>query len=127
MSVMSEEEKKAIEDLKKLKMGIEYLNLIVRVKDEVDIKAIDIILNLLEKQQKEIEELTRLKNIYKNTRPIGEVFHDLLKEKEYINKDKIREKIKEYDKWIKQGDYTESLEAQKYALEELLEENNARV
>lgn len=41
-----------------------------------------------------------------------------------ISKDKIREKIKEYDKWIKEGgDYTESLEAQRYALNELLEEN----
>ena len=44
--------------------------------------------------------------------------------KDYISKDKIREKIKEYDKWIKEGgDYTESLEAQRYALKELLEEN----
>ena len=43
---------------------------------------------------------------------------------EFIPKDKIREKIKEYDKWIKEGgDYTESLEAQRYALKELLEEN----
>lgn len=41
----------------------------------------------------------------------------------YISKDKIREKIKNYDKWIKEGgDYVESLEAQRYALNELLEE-----
>lgn len=54
---MSDEEKKAIEDLKRLRKGIEILNLITPEKDETDIKAIDIILNLIEKQQKEIEEL----------------------------------------------------------------------
>lgn len=44
-------------------------------------------------------------------------------EKDYISKDKIREKIKRYNEWIKEGgDYVESLEEQRYALNELLEE-----
>ena len=44
--------------------------------------------------------------------------------KESISKDTIRAKIKKYDKWILEGgDYTESLEAQRYVLNELLEEN----
>lgn len=48
----------------------------------------------------------------------------VIKELDLISKDKIREKIKKYDKWILEGgDYTESLEAQRYALNELLEEN----
>lgn len=71
------------------------------------------ILNLIEKQQEEIEELKKCYVI--NPREL---------EKE-INKewqDKIRAKIKEYDKWIEKGEYTESLEAQRYALNELLEE-----
>lgn len=44
-------------------------------------------------------------------------------EEKFISKDKIREKIKKYDEWIKQGEYVEDLEAQRYALNELLEEN----
>lgn len=53
---MSDEEKKAIEDLKRLRKGIEILNQITPEKDETDIKAIDFILNLIEKQQKEIKK-----------------------------------------------------------------------
>ena len=59
---MTEEEKKAIHDLKILRQGIEFLNCIPNVeKDEADIKAIDIILNLIQKQDTEINKL-RQKN-----------------------------------------------------------------
>lgn len=57
----TEEEKKAIEDLKKLKIGIEFLNNYLKSNgnyeniDNTDIASIDIILNLIEKQQKEID------------------------------------------------------------------------
>lgn len=54
---MNNEEKKAIEDLKRLKQGIEILNQITPEKDDVDIIAIDIVLNLIEKQQNEIKQL----------------------------------------------------------------------
>lgn len=57
---MTDEEKKAMEDLKRLRKGIEILNQITPEKDETDIKAIDLILNLIEKQQKEIEEKTTI-------------------------------------------------------------------
>lgn len=106
---LSEEEKKAIEDLKKLKMGIEYLNLIARVKDEVDIKAIDIILNLInklknnlyeeqeqneylkdkvDKQQKRIEKLKFSNHM------VGK-WNEYL-DKDCISKNRIKEIIKKY-------------------------------
>ena len=63
---MSEEEKKAIHDLKILRQGIEFLNCIPNVeKDEADIKAIDIILNLIQKQDTEINKLNKEKEYYK--------------------------------------------------------------
>ena len=73
------------------------------------------IMRFINRQQREIEDLNKELEI--------RIKWQQYFEKEYINKDKIREKIKEYDKWIKQGEYIESLEAQKYALNELLEEN----
>lgn len=54
---MNKEENKAINDLKRLKKGIEILNQFIPEKDDVDIIAIDIVLNLVEKQQNEIKEL----------------------------------------------------------------------
>ena len=55
---MNEKEKKAIHDLKILRLGIGLINCIPGIeKDEVDIKAIDCVLNLIDKQQKEIEKL----------------------------------------------------------------------
>lgn len=80
---MSEEEKLAIKDLKILKSAIGLLNSIPGVeKDEKDIKAIDIILNLIEKQQNKLLE-------YEKQLDLDYV------EKNYIRKDKIKEKIKE--------------------------------
>jgi len=108
---MSEEEKKAIEDLKTLKLGITFLNCFAGLeKDKTDIKAIDVVLNLIETQQKEIIKLKK-------------DYSDMLLQENVISKEKIKEKIKKYDEWIKEGgDYVESLEAQRYALNELLEE-----
>lgn len=74
-----DEEKKAIEDLKKLKLGIGILNMFCeeKDKDKTDIKAIEIVLNLIEKQQKEIENS--------------------------VSKDKIREEIKENNKILEKN------------------------
>ena len=101
---MSEEEKKAIEKLKEgkkigiyevirtfKKEGIE--NFVITRK-----KYIETILNLIEKQQKEIENLKELmahKNGY--TKQLEE---DLFENASnyVISKDKIREKIEEYKK-----------------------------
>lgn len=54
---MNKEENKAINDLKRLQKGIKILNQFAPEKDDVDIMAIDIVLNLVERQQNEIQEL----------------------------------------------------------------------
>ena len=114
---MSEEERKAIEDLKK---GIEILNLIAEEKDEVDIKTIDIVLNLIEKQQKEIERL-------KFSNYMVSKWNEYL-DKECISKNKIREKIEKYEKDYIRQDKEELFNLTKItagalsALQELLEE-----
>ena len=90
----TEREKKAIENVKII------LNSNIRnqfLDDEAD--NIEILLNLLEKQQKEIEKLKEHLNQYYD----GKLFTSnqlrrIEKEhnKYYIHKDKIREKIEEY-------------------------------
>lgn len=116
---MTEEEKKALEYFKALKkLTFEpYLS---------------ILLNLVNKQQKENKELKQITLLYNSYEVPSEERKIVIADSEYfingffkehfISKDKIRAKIKEYDKWIEKGEYTESLEAQRYALKELLEE-----
>jgi hypothetical protein len=97
---MSEEEKKAVEDLKRLKKGIEILNQITVTKDEVDIIAIDTILDLIEKQQKEIEELKQNRDEYKQEY----IKLQNARYYNYISKDIIREIISEYRKQLESAD-----------------------
>ena len=78
------EEKNSIEDLKEV---IELYNDKCLITTEDDIKSIKILLNLIEKQYKEIEELKQEKE-YLNC--IIESDKD-----NYINKDKIKAKIEE--------------------------------
>lgn len=123
---MSEEEKKAIEDLKKLQIGIGILNDFIdeKDKDETDIKAIDIVLNLIEKQQKQIQDLkANYKKLDRENQALYEsinieddnmlirLYQEQKEENKelenkrkttmeviganYIHKDKIREKIEE--------------------------------
>lgn len=77
---MTEEEKKAIEHLEKMK----------KYKNSLCMNWIDaeILLNLIDKQQKEIEELQK----YMKTNLIPKSTINLL----YISKDKIREIISKY-------------------------------
>ena len=75
MNNLSEEEKKAIESLRKNR-GVSFAQA-------------DIISNLIEKQQKEIEELKKYEEGYKLLN------YGL---DNYISKDKIKVKIAEYDK-----------------------------
>ena len=109
---MSEEEKKAIEWLKKADWFSTRL-------------YSSTILNLIENQQKEIEGLKEkeknlLIQLKDNEKELLEVCENL---RNSVSKDKIRAKIKKYDEWLKDsGEYEESLEAQRYALNELLEE-----
>lgn len=150
---MSEEEKKAIEYLKDKDIDIvygnkEYYNSVVYKK------AVKTILNLIEKQQKEIERLENIKNICPITNTSGMKCE--LKEKaiigigididnfydDYIAKSKIKNKIeqiqKDYEETLKKVDFKEiekmnkiifrgiTLEGQRSVLKELLEseENN---
>lgn len=76
--------------------------------------------NSIHKLLKEIVDLKTKLEIEK----IDNKYNQEERDEETIPRYKIREKIKKYDKWILEGgDYTESLEAQRYALNELLEEN----
>ena len=118
---LSEKEKKAIEwfksDLEMTKeMGKKW-------GFQEEIKNNEIILNLIEKQQKEIKELKQNRDEYK------EEYIKLQNSRyyNYISKDKIKEKIKDYTEKSKyplvnsqsRREYTFGLKA----LKELLEEN----
>lgn len=107
--MLSEEEKKAIEELKHYCNLTQYWKNVEYAKSEFD-DYINTVLQVIETQQKEIVKLKK-------------DYSDMLLQENVISKDKIKEKIKKYDEWIKEdGDYVESLEAQRYALKELLEE-----
>ena len=117
---MNEEEKKAIEEI------------LLFMKEELKAKhscftkkqflALQKLFNLINKQQSEIEDLKE--TIDRKNQTLKDLNIMAVDRDSIIEKDKIRAKIKEYDKWIEEGgDYTESLEAQRYALNELLEEN----
>ena len=82
---MSEEEKKAIEIV--LDFAITHIN---DFESEDDFEYIETVKKLIEKQQKDIEELQKDKKaLVKNyDKVLGT----------YINKDKIRDKIKELEK-----------------------------
>ena len=88
---MNKEEKEAIEQLKIL-IGLEEFNKLSYKENQ----SIKILLNLIKKQQEEIEEKdTRLQEeINENCKLKTELYGNS------IHKDKIREKIKEYQKHI---------------------------
>ena len=134
---MSNEEKKAIEYLKRHIMPYENED------GNIEFLINDVLLHLIEKQQKEIEE----KNVAINkmskdiSRQLKEIErlnfenHMLKKwnkqlDQECISKDKIREKIEHYNnelEYIKNGEEFENEKPMYYwgkvALENLLEEN----
>ena len=138
---MSEEEMV----LKRLKDTLDVLkekNVITQLDFQIRNMVEDCI-KVIEKQQEEIDTYKETENDYEHELARKDEEIEKLKKinniqviyggrryntegiilKNYISKDKIREKIKKYDKWIKDsGEYTESLEAQRYALNELLEE-----
>jgi len=83
---MSDEEKKAMFQLKDLENDKEHLIIEQR-------QSITTILNLIEKQQKEIEEL---KEKNKTTKQMNKNLLEVLKDS--ISKDKIKAKIEELEK-----------------------------
>ena len=119
---MSEEEKKAIEMLNKYIAEHKFFN--IRQADNLE-GNIEISINLIEKQQKEIEKYKKVIDNRDFTwkQKYEETFEYV--NKEFISKDKIREKIKEYDDFYKEY----PIEFRKYkmrpitvVLKELLEE-----
>lgn len=132
---MSDEENKVID---RLKQTIDF-NSFLYIDDLGD-NDIKIILNVIDKQQKEIEELRKYIQKYKIRIPMPEEYCNreswgeeiTIAQKEYISKDKIREKIKElndlesnfFQKLIEIARKTGSLtEMTQNILKELLEEN----
>ena len=99
--MLSDEEKKAIERLIIYKDKIkDELYPIIDFEEE---KAIGVVLNLIEKQQKEIEELKKYEKYYEEMEEVN---------KKFIAVDKIKAKIEE----VKDGTYDA-----KIVLESLLE------
>lgn len=122
---MSDEEKKAIELLKDFKRELnniesyeradvegKYKKILI-VLQEDDFDTFQTILNLIEKQQKEIERIKSL-DIYKLTEEweTGQLIH----------KDKIREKLNYFEHSYDYDDNGESYELVMKVLQELLEE-----
>ena len=120
---MSEEEQKAIKTAKCIRAGVP-----VQTCDDDYI----VLLNIIEKQQKEIEKLKQNKKDNMQVIYGGRRFGtEGMVVKDYISKDKIREKIEHYNielEHIKNGEEFENEKPMYYwgkvALEELLEENN---
>ena len=95
---MTDEEKKAIEILGEFKKnGFHLLNLKYesRVSTTKHIEnSIETILNLIEKQSKEIEELKKPKYVINcKTNEITKLTND------FVSKDKIKAKIQEVEQW----------------------------
>lgn len=80
------------------------------------LECIETVLDLVEKQQKEIYRLNR-------KQADDEMLTDTFIERDYISRDKIREKINELEEQCKKELLTTWLESQIDILNELLEEN----
>lgn len=105
----TEEEKRAIDILNDFQFRSRTI--VYNKIDSEDVGSVKIVLNLLEKQQKEIEEKDKL--ICFNRKYINELEQDLFENASnyVISKEKIKNKIKElenieidYDNLILQGD-----------------------
>ena len=132
---MSEEEKKAIEIIKGLyieeydwyedsKYCTGHSGKAVAIVED----SLEKILNLIDNQQKEIEELKKDNDTLSELVIVNE--DKVIKELDLISKDKIREKIEHYNnelEHIKNGEEFENEKPMYYwgkvALEDLLEEN----
>lgn len=125
---MSEEENKAIENFNEI---IKNLDEDEQIEYEEEIQDYKTLLNLIEKQQKEIEELKKPKYlVHFEDNKITKI--ELIND--YISKDKIRELIKKYQEkaedvkqkykgvYAYKSDYLEAL-AKIEGYQELLEED----
>lgn len=107
----TEEEKRAIDILNDFQFRSRTI--VYNKIDSEDVGSVKIVLNIIEKQQKEIERL--YKDNYRLDRENQLKFEKAVDTSDYVNKDKIREKIKElkdnrpylskFDDW-KEKEYT---------------------
>ena len=104
---MTDEEKKAIEDLKEV---VELYNDKCLITTEDDFKSIEILLNLIEKQSKEIEELKKYEEGYKL------LSYSL---DNYTSKDKIKAEIEELQEDIKYSANPLSIDNSKFGIKVL--------
>ena len=98
---MNEEEKKAIEYIRKTTFNFlehPFCNTNKVQMNLYDFKKIETLLNLIEKQQKEIEELEEKVKRFNDELDLDYVDNN------FIPKDKIREKIKEYEEEFDMGE-----------------------
>lgn len=94
MNNLSEEEKKAIERLNKRYDFFKENPLATNVWLTLDIHNLGILLNLIEKQSKEIERLETRKYMYN---AVTEEISQIPVDNNYISKDKIKAKIEEIE------------------------------
>lgn len=101
MSELSDEEKKAIENLKEV---VDLYNDECLITTDYDFKSIEILLNLIETQQKEIEELKEKNGVLQNelNKKI-EALDKAMNNPDYISKDKIKAKIEDLEKQDKES------------------------
>lgn len=123
---MNEEEKKAIEILKSWKnYNVKHKNKLLQANEIINVQ--ETLLNLIEKLQKENEEL-KLKEKRRIIGKYGEVeIHDAINRvlsNDYIPKQKIKSKIEELEKKMKNANNEKvltQLYKQRRILQELLE------
>lgn len=97
---MSEEEKKAIEELKQLREDFKVVDKIVKDREKQETKTIEAILNLIENQQKELDTL---KEIEKSHQEENGKLRKEIKELEGIKADYIRRMKTSNEVLLKQG------------------------
>lgn len=133
---MSEKEKEAILELKHYINFTAYRKQEEYTNSEID-SYIKMVLILIEKQQKEIREIRSWKytiDTIEDLEKLKELDLIKIKGKEYISKDKIREKIREYEELVNEFEEYWSKDPRQFkknksidyykleALKELLEE-----
>lgn len=124
---MSEEEKKAIQELTEIKELVEedlkYDDYeVTATLDQIDLKSLVIVLNLIEKQQKEKEKNKELEKQIELDK-IQRLEYQKFLVQDFISKYKIKEKIEEYEEILQSSiikeDYKLEVEHIIRVLEEL--------
>lgn len=117
--MLSDEEKKALKELTEIKELVEedlkYKDYeVAATLDQIDLESLVTVLNLIEKQSKEIEELKKPKYIINfKTNEITKLTND------FVSKDKIKVKIEELKEDIKYSANPLSIDNSKFGIKVL--------